>query len=1285
MLLYKRCVRCYRKRGVIAVNNFKKASVFCVVFLLVLLGPAVALAQGDGGGAALMPYTATDAGSKERLSKETLAGLKQLKAGTDYVEDEALFLAASRSQAEQTAKKYGAVLQSYSDFGLAVIKLPKEQPVTAALEANARQLAGSEPLLSPNYLYHVDDTVQYIPNDPHKGLQYSHEDMEDYAAWDITKGSGSVLVAIIDTGIDLDHPEFSGRISALAYNARDRRTGLVYVDDDQGHGTHVAGIIAAAQNNGIGGSGVAPGVKILPIKANEPISRSFSTTSIINGIVYAADSGASVLNMSLGRSYYTGPNNAEYAAIQYAVSKGVLIVCAAGNDAEYHVGYPSAYEECVAVTALAQGGIFDKSYSNYGPEADISAPGTDILSCYPDKTIAFLSGTSMACPQVAGVAALVKSVNPSYSASQIRNKLLNTATDRGAAGVDNLYGYGMVNSYHSVVTYKVTFNSRGGSGIAAMKAGYNDKLTALPTPTYGTNHFTGWYKDTACTAAWNPSVDRVRSNLTLYARWVPDTVMVTFNSMGGSAVAGKSVKFGTAIAAPANPSRKGYTFGGWYKESSCTNKWSFSTPVKDHMTLYAKWTLITYTVTLNYQDGRTSTAVKVVPNALLPQPKAPTRDGFVFKGWFVESSCYTPWVFGSYPVTQHMTLYAKWLDTRFKPWNITGLSGSLIGPMGIDVGSDGNIYVIDNQRRVLVFNSAGSLVRQWTCQASVVGDSGRLYSITVDEKANVYVGAQYKILKYSSKGDLLQEMLNFKVSSGPTSLAVDSQGNIYVADGFKILKFKKDGTILWNRGESGYPGYGGSTSGTGTDSFIPSPVAVLSKDKIRAVQNSKYSQGILGYNADGSPDGYALSLADANFYTPIQMEANAKDQLYTVNWSSNKVTLLDGSTVVSQWGAYGSGINQFNGPSDLALDSHGNVYVADTNNHRIMRMSPPVTTYTVKYNAQGGSAVRYMLATAGRKLIAPRPPTRTGYVFAGWYREAACTNAWNFDTDKVTANITLYAKWTMAAPAAPKAASTGYNSVKVSWNAVAGASGYQVWRSKTPSGGYTLAATVAGTSSTSTGLATGTTYYFKIRAYRTVNGAKVYGAYTAAVSAKPALAVPASPKATSASYNSVKVTWSPVPGAGGYQVWRSTGSGYTLAATVAGTTSTSTGLATGTTYYYKIRAYRTVNGAKVYGAYTATVSAKPVPASPSGLKAVRASSSSIKLTWSAVAGATKHEVYRAASSSGTYTRLTETTGLTCTSTGLAKGKTYYYKIRAYRLVGSTKVYGGYSLVVSATP
>lgn len=272
-------------------------------------------------------------------------------------------------------------------------------------------------------------------------------------------------------------------------------------------------------------------------------------------------------------------------------------------------------------------------------------------------------------------------------------------------------------------------------------------------------------------------------------------------------------------------------------------------------------------------------------------------------------------------------------------------------------------------------------------------------------------------------------------------------------------------------------------------------------------------------------------------------------------------------------------------------------------------------------------------------------------------------------------------------PGSVKAASASYNSVKVTWSAVSGADGYEVYRAATSGGAYSLVGTVSGAGYTNGGLTTNKSYFYKVRAYRTVGKTKVYSGYSGVVSAKPVPGVPGAVKAASSSYNSVKISWGAVSGASGYQVYRATSSTgtYTLVGTLSGTSYTNGGLTTNKAYYYKVRAYRTVGSAKVYGSYSGVVSAKPIPSVPGNFVAARMSSSSIKVSWNVVSGASGYEVHRAVSTTGKYTLLKSTTSTNYTNTGLTKGKTYYYKVRAYRLVGKTKIYSGWTVIKSARP
>jgi fibronectin type 3 domain-containing protein len=279
---------------------------------------------------------------------------------------------------------------------------------------------------------------------------------------------------------------------------------------------------------------------------------------------------------------------------------------------------------------------------------------------------------------------------------------------------------------------------------------------------------------------------------------------------------------------------------------------------------------------------------------------------------------------------------------------------------------------------------------------------------------------------------------------------------------------------------------------------------------------------------------------------------------------------------------------------------------------------------------------------------------------------------------------------TIVVNSAVQAVSVDYNRIKVSWYSVPGANGYEVYRSTTSTGTYSKIATVTSGSTltyTNSSVSTGVNYYYKVRAYRTINGVKVYSPYTKVAIGKAIPVTPTSVKAASASYNSLKTSWSAVSGATGYEIYQATSSAgtYSNIGTTTSTSFTKTGLTTNQTYYIKVRAYKTVGSTKVYSNYSTVVNAKPIPSVPTSFQAARASSTSVKLTWGAVTGATGYEVYRATTSTGTYSLLKATTSLTYTNSGLTTGKTYYYKVRAYRTIGTTKVYSSWTNVIGTTP
>jgi fibronectin type 3 domain-containing protein len=360
---------------------------------------------------------------------------------------------------------------------------------------------------------------------------------------------------------------------------------------------------------------------------------------------------------------------------------------------------------------------------------------------------------------------------------------------------------------------------------------------------------------------------------------------------------------------------------------------------------------------------------------------------------------------------------------------------------------------------------------------------------------------------------------------------------------------------------------------------------------------------------------------------------------------------------------------------DNVAPNRPSVNSVDNNDLVVTGKAEPNSTVTVK---------------VGTTQIGTAKATSTGVFSVNIPVQKAGTNL-SVSAKDSTGNVSSSASVTvvLAVPSSPKAASASYSSIKTSWTAVSGASGYEVYRATSSTGTYSLVGkTTTATSFTNTGLSTNKVYYYKIKAYRLVGTTKVYSGYTTVVSAKPIPSVPTNFKAASASYSSIKTSWTAVSGASGYEVYRATSSTGTyslVGKTTMATSFTNTGLSTNKVYYYKIKAYRLVGTTKVYSGYTTVVSAKPIPSVPTNFKAARYSSTSIKTTWSAVTGASGYEMYRATSSTGTYSLIKNTTSLYYTNTGLTTGRTYYYKARAYRLIGTVKVYSGWTAVSSARP
>ncbi|AZU64006.1 S8 family serine peptidase [Neobacillus mesonae] len=327
------------------------------------------------------------------------------------------------------------------DGDFTIVKVPKGSD----LKNIAKSLVKNKQvvLVEPNYKF----TKTYIPKEPKFQKQWYLNKIQAPKAWDKTKGSSAITVAVIDDGVQQNHPELKGKM-VKPYNAV--TGGTQYTP--QLHATHVAGIIAASFNK-IGIAGIAPNVKIMPI--NVFSGEQATSDSLVRAIIYAADHNADIINMSLGSPRYSYPIE---IAVNYAKSKGVLLIAAAGNDGSFLPEYPASYDNVLSVSATAQDDQI-AYFSNRGNYIDLAAPGVNIYSSISGSSYAYANGTSMAAPVVSGVAALVRSRNSFLSPGQVASILKKSTVDLGTKGWDYLYGYGRIDANKAVSNTSLPISS----------------------------------------------------------------------------------------------------------------------------------------------------------------------------------------------------------------------------------------------------------------------------------------------------------------------------------------------------------------------------------------------------------------------------------------------------------------------------------------------------------------------------------------------------------------------------------------------------------------------------------------------------------------------------------------------------------------------------------------------------------------------------------------------------------------------------------------------------------
>jgi thermitase len=353
---------------------------------------------------------------------------------------------ASLSEMAQIHRQLGGrVKETISGIGVQAVTVPRGQEMA---KAKAYSSDARVAYAEPDYVAQAVGT----PDDPYLGLQWGLTKVGAAQAWDVTTGSPAINIAILDTGVDLDHSDLANKIVSEI-----NLTNFGSADDVYGHGTHVAGIAAAITDNGIGVAGLGYSATIMDVKVLDDNGMG-AYSWIVSGITWAADNGADIINMSLGGSF---ASSAMEDAVNYAWSKGVVVVAAAGNNGDSTPMYPAYYTNCIAVAATDASDAL-ASFSNFGDWVDVAAPGVSIYSTLKDNGYGYMSGTSMASPYVAGLAALVFTTVSDTNGDgrlndEVRSQIEATCDNIGVGGI----GSGRINAYLAVQTGTVTGTATG--------------------------------------------------------------------------------------------------------------------------------------------------------------------------------------------------------------------------------------------------------------------------------------------------------------------------------------------------------------------------------------------------------------------------------------------------------------------------------------------------------------------------------------------------------------------------------------------------------------------------------------------------------------------------------------------------------------------------------------------------------------------------------------------------------------------------------------------------------
>lgn len=570
----------------------------------------------------------------------------------------------------------------------------------------------------------------------------------------------------------------------------------------------------------------------------------------------------------------------------------------------------------------------------------------------------------------------------------------------------------------AVLFYDISFITNGGSPIASAKIPYGSLVTKPQEPVKIGHRFVGWYKNSLLTVPMDFTTEIITQNLTLYAKWEVKTYPVYFKSTGGTAVKEQTIPHGGLLTEPTAPTKIGFTFNSWCKDSLLTESWNFQTDlVTDTLSLYAKWTVKTCTVTFDSKGGSSVKGEVVNHGALVTEPQNPTKNGFYFQGWCKEDSCVNSWDFGNDIVTEAITLYAKWTTVPTYTVKFDSKGGTAVSTQNVTTGSKLKVPIppVKLGYRFDGWYKESSCVNKWDFDSDSVTSDITLYAKWIFEKF---------VVAFNSQG-----------GSDVDSQFVDSSAFVMepiepTRAGYTFEGWFKEAECL-NKWDF-------------SNSTVTSNVILYAKWKInyhRVIFDSK--GGSFVKNDWAKHDSLVTKPADPrkgnySFGGWFKETECINKWDFTVDVVTAEITLFaqwipntfevtfdsqGGSNVATVEVQYKNLVPEPPAPSKAGVSFYGWFSDPDCTfrwNFAVHRISRNITLYakwasteklTVTFDSQGGSTVPSKEVPKNELLVRPINPTKNGTYFVTWYKEPACINEWDFTSDIVSTDITLYGKW----------------------------------------------------------------------------------------------------------------------------------------------------------------------------------------------------------------------------------------------------------------------------------